>query len=145
MVGCEELLAPQITTIIKAFDRNPWRYSGEYLDVETGTYYLRARYYQPTTGRFLTEDIVRPGTNWYVYCSNNPVSFIDSSGLAEYRVGDLSQAPQFVHDSGLQFNPDAVATDADRTSGKQWGWMAFGAHFAPNLVDAANMYSHINR
>ena len=40
-------------------DTNPFRYCGQYLDNETGSYYLRARYYQPTYGRFLTAD-----THW---------------------------------------------------------------------------------
>lgn len=40
-------------------DVNPFRYCGEYLDLETNTYYLRARNYDPTTGRFLSED-----THW---------------------------------------------------------------------------------
>ena len=40
-------------------DENPFRYCGEYLDLETNTYYLRARYYDPTTGRFSSED-----THW---------------------------------------------------------------------------------
>ena len=40
-------------------DTNPWRYCGEYFDVETGTIYLRARYYNPALGRFLAED-----THW---------------------------------------------------------------------------------
>jgi RHS repeat-associated protein len=37
-------------------DTNPFRYCGEYLDLETNTYYLRARNYDPTTGHFLSED-----------------------------------------------------------------------------------------
>ena len=40
-------------------DDNPFRYCGEYYDVETGTYYLRARYYDPRIGRFTSED-----THW---------------------------------------------------------------------------------
>ena len=40
-------------------DPNPFRYCGEYFDCETGTYYLRARYYSPGTGRFTQED-----THW---------------------------------------------------------------------------------
>ena len=40
-------------------DTNPFRYCGEYLDAETGSYYLRARYYDPTIGRFTQED-----THW---------------------------------------------------------------------------------
>ena len=46
---------------------NPFRYSGEYFDEETGFYYLRARYYDPSIGRFLTEDPAEDGTNWYAY------------------------------------------------------------------------------
>ena len=65
-------------------DANPFRYCGEYFDVETGTYYLRARYYNPTVGRFLSEDPIRDGLNWYTYCYNNPVLFIDPSGYTAY-------------------------------------------------------------
>ena len=43
--------------------------------------YLRNRYYNPTTGRFVTEDIAHDGLNWYVYCRNNPIMLIDSSGF----------------------------------------------------------------
>ena len=35
---------------------NPFRYRGEQYDSETGNIYLRARYYNPTQGRFLTQD-----------------------------------------------------------------------------------------
>ena len=62
---------------------NPFRYSGEYFDEETGFYYLRARYYDPTIGRFLTEDPAGDGTNWYAYCGNDPINFVDPSGLVE--------------------------------------------------------------
>ncbi len=61
-------------------DANPFRYSGEYFDAETGDYYLRARFYNPRLGRFLTEDPARDGSNWYVYCNNNPVGYVDPSG-----------------------------------------------------------------
>ncbi len=44
---------------------NPIRYSGEYLDEETGLIYLRARYYDPSVGRFISED-----THW------NPTNMI---------------------------------------------------------------------
>ena len=39
-------------------DVNPFRYCGEYYDRETGDYYLRARSYDPRTGRMLSEDPV---------------------------------------------------------------------------------------
>ena len=59
---------------------NPFRYCSEYLDAETGFYYLRARYYSPETARFVSEDPARDGWNWYTYALNDPVNFADPSG-----------------------------------------------------------------
>lgn len=61
-------------------DANPFRYAGEYWDAETGNIYLRARYYDPGVGRFISEDPIRDGMNWYVYCGGNPVSRWDPTG-----------------------------------------------------------------
>ncbi|MBE7020833.1 MAG: hypothetical protein E7411_05320 [Ruminococcaceae bacterium] len=65
-------------------DTNPFRYSGEYFDEESGLIYLRARYYDTASGRFISEDPIKDGLNWYVYCGNNPVNFIDPLGLFDY-------------------------------------------------------------
>jgi RHS repeat-associated protein len=62
-------------------DVNPFRYCGEYFDSEANTYYLRARNYTPDTGRMITEDPIRAGLNWYTYCENNPIAFVDPWGL----------------------------------------------------------------
>ena len=68
---------------------NPFRYRGYYYDVETGLYYLKTRYYDPKTGRFITIDDVSylapdtiNGLNLYAYCGNNPVMRIDENGNA---------------------------------------------------------------
>ena len=67
-------------------DENPFRFSGEYFDKETGTIYLRARYYDPEIGRFISRDTVT-GTandplslNLYTYCRNNPIPLNDPDG-----------------------------------------------------------------
>ncbi len=60
----------------------PFRYCGEYFDNESGNIYLRNRYYSTATGRFITEDPIKDGVNWYSYCSNNPVMLIDPLGLS---------------------------------------------------------------
>jgi len=62
-------------------DDNPFRYCGEYHDIETGYIYLRARYYNPAVGRFISEDPIFDGDNWYVYCANDPINYADPSGL----------------------------------------------------------------
>ena len=65
---------------------NPFRYRGYYYDVETGWYYLNARYYDPKVGRFLSPDTILgangglQGYNLFAYCNNNPVMFADPSG-----------------------------------------------------------------
>lgn len=92
---------------VSTTDTNPFRYCGEYLDLSSGTYYLRARYYDPTIGRFLSEDThwnlsnsiygddplmlnkytkvpdiaaITQRSNLYVYCGNNPIIYVDSDG-----------------------------------------------------------------
>ncbi|MGV3616622.1 MAG: RHS repeat-associated core domain-containing protein [Fimbriimonas sp.] len=53
---------------------------GHTQDDESGLVYMRARYYEPTSGRFLSEDPAVDGANWYIYCSNNPIDRIDKDG-----------------------------------------------------------------
>ena len=55
-------------------------YIGAVTDAESGLYYLNARYYDPKTGRFISEDPARDGLNWYAYCGGDPVNNIDQSG-----------------------------------------------------------------
>ena len=62
-------------------DTNPFRYCAEYFDQETQNIYLRNRYYNPSNGRFLTEDPAQDGLNWYVYANNNPLTYTDPTGL----------------------------------------------------------------
>ena len=59
---------------------NPFTYFGQTYDETTGLYYLRARYYDPSTGRFTQQDFAEDGYNWYVYGNQNPVMFVDYTG-----------------------------------------------------------------
>ena len=59
---------------------NPFTYFGQTYDEATGLYYLRARYYDPTTGRFTQQDSAEDGYNWYVYGNQNPVLYVDPTG-----------------------------------------------------------------
>ncbi|MBY0577470.1 MAG: RHS repeat-associated core domain-containing protein, partial [Burkholderiales bacterium] len=60
---------------------NRLQYTGRELD-STGLYYYRARYYDPSIGRFLSEDPLgfAAGINFYAYVGNNPVNANDPSG-----------------------------------------------------------------
>lgn len=65
---------------------NPYQYNAEYTDASTGLQYLRARYYDSSSGRFLTQDTYLGETNdplsmnRYIYTRNNPVNLVDPSG-----------------------------------------------------------------
>ena len=67
--------------------KNPFRYRGYYYDTETGLYYLKSRYYDPETCRFINMDSVEyadptylHGLNLYAYCNNNPIMYVDPNG-----------------------------------------------------------------
>ncbi|MCL2493543.1 MAG: hypothetical protein FWF33_05835, partial [Clostridiales bacterium] len=62
------------------FSEELFGFTGYQLDPITGLYYAQARYYMPQAGRFMSADPIKFG-NPYTYCYNNPLSFIDPSGL----------------------------------------------------------------
>jgi RHS repeat-associated protein len=64
---------------------NFFRYAGREFDTETSLYFNRARYVDPTTGRFLSEDPIRyagGSVNFYPYAGNDPVDYIDAFGTS---------------------------------------------------------------
>jgi len=88
---------------------NPYCYTGREFDMNdapsTGDgnalgvlYYYRARYYDPTVGRFISQDPIEflsRDFNWYRYVSNNPVNWTDPSGLIVESVdNDVTTPPE---------------------------------------------------
>lgn len=70
------------TTATTGTITQPFGYAGQYTDPETGFRYLRARYYDPATARFLTRDPLEAITrDPYGYSGANPLNYTDPSGL----------------------------------------------------------------
>ncbi|MFO7772930.1 MAG: RHS repeat-associated core domain-containing protein [Dehalococcoidia bacterium] len=72
---------------------NKFAFTGQQHDSGTNLLYLRARYYDPTIGRFISRDPM-PGyatdsrtLNRYVYTANNPATYVDPSGLYRIIIG----------------------------------------------------------
>ena len=73
---------------------HPFKYVGNsgVMTEPTGLYYMRARYYDPQVGRFISEDpmgVSSSDVNLYAYVGNNPVNSIDPSGLGEEKTNRL--------------------------------------------------------
>ena len=87
-----------------------YTYNQKELD-ETGFYYYGARYYDPVTGRFLTRDPLTgkkespQSLNRYVYCLNNPLTYIDPAGTNS---SDPRQAVEDIFNTLSNLNPETL-------------------------------------
>ena len=114
-------------------------------------FYAKARMYDAENKRFTQEDSARDDTNWYAYCGNDPLNYVDSLGLTTYGVGVSASAAFLLRveiggavvwddkgNSGLMLSPGVgVGTPAVGTGGtititaadtiydlKEWGGFA---------------------
>ena len=83
---------------------NSIAYTGAVIDEETDLYYMNARYYDPETGRFISQDTYRGSGEefWhaYLYCNSDPVNHTDPTGhwllnvaFLSYDLADFIQKP----------------------------------------------------
>nr|WP_319397160.1 RHS repeat-associated core domain-containing protein [uncultured Desulfobacter sp.] len=93
---------------------NPYLYTGREYDPETGLYYYRARYYNPTFGRFMQTDPIGygDGMNLYAFVQNNPLVLIDPFGLCAQK-GFWNDAKNIVWDNFKEaINPKTYLNQA---------------------------------
>jgi RHS repeat-associated protein len=123
---------------------NPFRYTGREFDTETGLYFYRARYFDPATGRFLSEDPIgfRGGLNLYRYVKNQPTRYVDPTGKAISSVdasmeqaiarGDLAEIQELLQTVGDELSPGM--RQAGQAAVDNGGVDAGGAKSAGELV-----------
>ena len=122
---------------------NPFRYRGYYYDSELGFYYLNSRYYDPETGRFISEDgYVSTGQgilgyNMFAYCRNEPVFRKDAYGTEDVCVE--------IYDEDTDLLDELMAKPSGSGSGGGWegagktgGYGGTWDAFRSSLQDALN-------
>jgi len=101
---------------------NTFTYTGREFDVETGHYYYRARYYDPSIARFIQEDpigFIAGDINIYNYVQNSPLDFTDPFGLKKVpgctkhgyvQVGGIGCVPDDYSPFDFLFEPKCGST-----------------------------------
>ena len=139
--------------LITGQEDNNFLFTGEQMDSETGLIYLRARYYDPETGRFISKDpftgfaTVPSSLNRYTYVQNNPALYTDPSGknpLAAIGLagvyGASANTGWYIGEmAGIQYrtghNPFSFATLGGRAAG---GFVAGSSGAAVLMVQITN-------
>jgi len=146
---------------------NNYLYRGEQYDADLGLYYLRARYYNPSTGRFLSRD-PEDGHSWdpkslhkYLYAGGDPVNAKDPTGRASlqeyaFALTLVAYAANYYAQGSLLKLGEAVCfpleltnlylkwAQADANAGEGWH-LPVPPDPIPDLIDAAHEWcdSHI--
>ena len=135
------------TAVTGSLADTPFGYAGQYTDAETGFQYLRARYYDPATGQFLSRDpLALPTGHPYAYAAGDPTDLSDPSGLCPSLVPDVvcgavSGVSGYVASAGTQvINGYNLVRDNARNS--QFGQgLYLGLH--GSAVAAATLYGAV--
>ncbi|MER9973527.1 RHS repeat-associated core domain-containing protein [Mesorhizobium sp. M0085] len=120
------------------------RFTGKYLDDDTGLYYFGARYYDPALGRFVSPDPLYVGDperctgnptscNLFAYANNNPMAYIDPTGLKEIVAGDAAYRRQ-VEEDIQRTDPTARVDSKTGEVSQSWlhgAWLDVKDFFVP--------------
>jgi RHS repeat-associated protein len=129
---------------------NSYLFTGQQYDANSGFYHLRARYYQPGTGRFAAldpwdGDIYAPATlHKYLYTANDPVNKVDPSG--KYSLNDISLS-MYIHSINLSIRfplTAGILTTVLRTLIPAEVEMTFGPSFG-NAFFHSNIAKDVTR
>jgi RHS repeat-associated protein len=129
---------------------NAFQFTGQQTDPDSGLQYLRARYYDPSTGRFLGKDPVsgqlgQPGAqNRYVYSMDNPTSQTDPLGLCSSSCEGIASSPTravlpaAIGPTSNHIEDLSLETILDRM-GDYWACINFGLVIAAELAAAPEL------
>ena len=108
---------------------NHYLWQGRWYSWDAGIYYFRARWYDPTTGRWLSKDPIgiSGGANQYSFCANSPVNWRDPFGLCpgddpdtNIPPFDITIPPEDIPDWGDPWFPTNTPPFDTRPIHEQW-------------------------
>jgi RHS repeat-associated protein len=115
-------------------------YTGRERDPSTGLLFYRARWYDPHQGRFLSEDPSMPDVadlNSYAYVGNNPLSWVDPSGLVKY-TPSAGKPVNSTTNTSLECFEKCAGHDVTVTGGWEGGHSPGSAHATGQACDIGN-------
>lgn len=116
--------------------RNPFRFSSEYADDETGLIYYNWRHYDPVHGTWLGRDPigVDGGANLYAFCGNDPIGRYDV--LGQHWMGGFppsaQQTPSFIDN----LYPATVFREENWFRNRFPGWIKYAMEYYQKEVDS---------
>lgn len=133
----------------------PFKFIGQHgiMTEQNVFYYMRARYYDPEVGRFISEDPIGfdgGDVNLYAYVGNNPVLMLDPWGLSEQNSstwgGSAFSGGTITRSHGLVTLATNGPTDSSFTrqrelTGQQWGQVAVVGLGAPAALAGGAVYA----
>ena len=124
----------------------PLLYAGEYRDAESGLYYLRARYYDPSNGSFLSRD---PATSRtlapYAYGGDSPLNQTDPSGRIDKSALSQAQIDQ-INQQCAAWQNQSLCTQAAFCAESTYGLGSMSGGSCRQIAQiAANDYAIIER
>jgi len=134
---------------------NPYRYRSYYYDIEIGMYYLQSRYYDPEVGRFVNGDDPNKlilsafakntlDNNFFTYCLNNPVMYIDPDGHYYILIGHYYKYDhkQYLTNAGI-YDGDFTFTTNEALSQRIDYIRVFGFYLWRNFGAWASNYTYV--
>lgn len=129
-----------------AFDiLSTFLYRGYIYDEETQLYYLKTRYYNSKTGRFLNSDCfaqLKASNNTYVYAANNPIRYIDPDGMSyTYIWQEIEYSEDMIVELFTSANLDIpqnyleISCAGQGTSMSEYGYDCIQVSFRKNEID----------
>ena len=125
----------------------PFGYTGYRYDTISSTFFAQAREYQPRTGRFTAEDVIKgnglvPETlNPYAYCFNNPLMLVDLDGLLPAWLDGIYAHSKFSKEFNSLYNKKYGVIATDRLYGRTSVFIPRGGRYGINGYADAMLYT----